>query len=211
MKVNRLKVYVDSLLLANHFSGSYAAKGEKLIKYLEVVKGLAKSFVEFTIMQVPREDNAAADALANLASTLKIPEDIRIPITHILFPAIEESNALNVGSKDAKDPSISKGSWITPIKDFLLNGKIPEGENPRAFRAKVTQFLIIDNILYRKSLAGPYLRCIEDPEIEEVLKDIHEGDYGNHTGGQSIILKDPSDRILLAYYEEGCFRILKEV
>ena len=50
------------------------------------------------------------------------------------------------------------------------------GENPRAFRIKVSQFTILKNMLYKRSLAGPYLRCIEDPEIEEVLRDFHEGD-----------------------------------
>ena len=38
-------------------------------------------------------------------------------------------------------------------------------------------------------MAGPYLRCLEDDEAKEVLKDIHEGDYGNHTGGSSLCSK----------------------
>ena len=58
------------------------------------------------------------------------------------------------------------------------------GENPRAFRIKVSQFTILKNVLYKRSLAGPYLRCIEDPEIQEVLRDFHEGDCGNHTRGR---------------------------
>ena len=38
-------------------------------------------------------------------------------------------------------------------------------------------------------MAGPYLRCLEDNEGKEVLKDIHEGDCGNHTGGRSLCSK----------------------
>ncbi|XP_076955513.1 uncharacterized protein LOC143630356 [Bidens hawaiensis] len=34
---------------------------------------------------------------------------------------------------------------------------------------------------------GPYLKCLEDPETQDVLKDIHEGDCGNHTGGRFMI------------------------
>ncbi|KAJ0947497.1 putative ribonuclease H [Helianthus annuus] len=79
MGVKYLKVFVDSLLITNHFNGSYAVKGEKLTKYLEIVKELALSFVSFSLTQVPREDNTEADALANLGSSLKIPEDISIP------------------------------------------------------------------------------------------------------------------------------------
>ena len=65
MKVKPLQVLVDSLLITNHFNGSYIVKGEKLVKYLEIVKDLAGYFDSFSISQVPREENAEADALAN--------------------------------------------------------------------------------------------------------------------------------------------------
>ncbi|KAJ0521768.1 putative ribonuclease H [Helianthus annuus] len=78
MGIRYLEVYVDSLLITNHFNGSYAVKGEKLTKYLEIVKELALSFVFFSLTQVPREENTEADALANLGSSLKIPEDISV-------------------------------------------------------------------------------------------------------------------------------------
>ncbi|KAF5779193.1 putative integrase, catalytic core, ribonuclease H domain, ribonuclease H-like superfamily [Helianthus annuus] len=187
MGVKYLKVYVDSLLITNHFNGSYAVKGEKLTKYLEIVKELALSFVSFSLTQVPKEDNTEADALANLGSSLKIPEDISIPIIHILAPAkvameIDEDTAV-IPSEEAQSYA---GSWVSPIMKYLQHGEIPMGENPRAFRIKVTQFTILNNVLYKRSLAGPYLRCIEDPEIEEVLRDFHEGDCGNHTGGRAL-------------------------
>ena len=49
LEIRVLQVYVDSLLLANHFNGSYAAC-ERLSKYLQVVKNLAKWFEIFDIM-----------------------------------------------------------------------------------------------------------------------------------------------------------------
>ncbi|XP_076899519.1 uncharacterized protein LOC143553398 [Bidens hawaiensis] len=191
MRIRYLQVYVDSLLMANHFNGSYAVKGEKLIKYLDVVKEQSKSFDSFSIIQVPREENAGADALANLASSLKIPEDTKIPIIHVLSPAIGEQEVGEITTdKDIVplDPlsSSNQGSWILPVKKFIQNGEIPATENPKSFKLKVSQYILLNNILYRKSLAGPYLRCIEDPEIQEVLKDFHEGDCGNHTGGRAI-------------------------
>ena len=99
MKIKYLQVYVDSLLLANHFNGSYAVKGEKLAKYLDIVKKLSLYFETFSILQVPREENAEANALANLASSLRIPSGVKIPIIHILNPAIEEQS-INEISED---------------------------------------------------------------------------------------------------------------
>jgi dsDNA-binding SOS-regulon protein/uncharacterized protein YchJ len=42
MKIKSIQVFVDSLLITNHFNGSYSVKGEKLIKYLEILK---KTFI----------------------------------------------------------------------------------------------------------------------------------------------------------------------
>ncbi|KAJ0930062.1 putative integrase, catalytic core, ribonuclease H-like superfamily, integrase zinc-binding protein [Helianthus annuus] len=95
---------------------------------------------------------------------------------------IEEDTAV-IPSEETQSHS---GSWISPIMRYLQHGEIPMGENPRAFRIKVSQFTILNNVLYKRSLAGPYLRCIEDPEIQEVLRDFHEGDCGNHTGGRAL-------------------------
>ncbi|KAI3784140.1 hypothetical protein L1987_43233 [Smallanthus sonchifolius] len=136
------------------------------------------------------EDNTEADALANLASALKILEGTKIPIIHILSLAIEKINEVSNTKEEAdiQDLEPSQGSWISPIKKYLQDGEIPsEEKNHKAFRMRVSRFIILHNVLYRKSIAGPYLRCLEDPEACEVLKDIHEGDCGNHTGGKALL------------------------
>ena len=107
MKVRYLQIFGDSLLITNHFNRLYAVKGERLIKYLEIVKKLADSFASFSLTQVPREENAGATALANLASPLKVPEDTKIPIIHILLPAITENETTEVEGNNfetSKDP-----------------------------------------------------------------------------------------------------------
>ncbi|KAI3761737.1 hypothetical protein L1987_52158 [Smallanthus sonchifolius] len=192
IKIKYLQVYVDSLLIANHFNDSYVVKGDKLAKYLTIVKQLSMEFEFINITQVPREDNTEADALANLASALKIPEGIKIPIIHILSLAIEKKNEVSNTEEEAdvQDLEPSQGSWILPIKKYLQDGEIPSDEkNHKAFRMRVSRFIILHEVLYRKSIAGPYLRCLEDPEALEVLKDIHEGDYGNHTRGRALFSK----------------------
>ncbi|KAK1432046.1 hypothetical protein QVD17_08935 [Tagetes erecta] len=192
--IRYLQVFVDSLLITNHFNGSYAVKGERLSQYLEIVKKLSRDFVYFKIMQVPREENTEADALANLASSMKIPEGMTIPVIHILEPAIQQegyevrSTSENRDQR-IQDPSEDKVSWTAPIRDYIQHGTIPTNENPKAFRTKVSRYTLINDVLYRQSLAGPYLRCLEEPEIQEVLEDIHGGDCGNHTGGRALFSK----------------------
>ncbi|KAI3827873.1 hypothetical protein L1987_01961 [Smallanthus sonchifolius] len=125
------------------------AEYEALITGLQLTRD-----IKIRYLQVTREDNAEDDALANLASALKIQKE-------------EEA--------DVRDLEPSQGSWILPIKKYLKDGEIPSDEkNHKAFRIRVSSFIILHNVLYRKSFAGPYLRCLEDPEAHEVLKDIHE-------------------------------------
>ncbi|XP_076884522.1 uncharacterized protein LOC143533725 [Bidens hawaiensis] len=118
---------------------------------------------------------------------------------------------LNTEDAVEHDPQANQESLIQPIKKFLQTNEIPKDENPKAFRMKVSQFIILNDILYKKSLAGPYFRCLEDFEIREVLKDIHEGDYGNHTRGRSLFSKIlrtgyywPTMRKYAMFYAQKC-------
>ncbi|GJZ97039.1 reverse transcriptase domain-containing protein [Tanacetum coccineum] len=63
MGVQNVQVNVDSKLVANQVLGTYVAKEENMIKYLEKVKGLVSGFANFSISQVPRSKNKKADAL----------------------------------------------------------------------------------------------------------------------------------------------------
>ena len=66
---------------------------------------------------------------------------------------------------------------MIPIKNYLQTGEIPKNEsNSRTFKTKISKFTLIQDKLYKKSLAGPYLKCLDKSESLEVLRDIHEGD-----------------------------------
>ncbi|GJZ71144.1 reverse transcriptase domain-containing protein [Tanacetum coccineum] len=67
--VRNIRVSVDSKLVANQVLGTYIAKEENMIKYLEKVKSLVSGFASFSISQVPRSQNQKADALSKIAST----------------------------------------------------------------------------------------------------------------------------------------------
>ncbi|GJV08912.1 reverse transcriptase domain-containing protein [Tanacetum coccineum] len=69
MGVQNVQVNMDSKLVANQVLGTYVAKEENMIKYLEKVKGLVSGFANFSISQVPRSKNKKADALSKIAST----------------------------------------------------------------------------------------------------------------------------------------------
>ncbi|KAM0025918.1 putative ribonuclease H domain-containing protein [Helianthus debilis subsp. tardiflorus] len=148
MNIKSLQVYVDSLLITNHFNGSYAVKGERLIEYLEILKKLAGYFDVFTHEQVPGKDNAEADALANLGLSVRIPEGTQIPILHIMYPAVDlfksqDKEIASIKDPDDEYPEEDPKSWTAPILRYLKEGHIPKDENPKALRMKVSRFTII--------------------------------------------------------------------
>nr|GEV54188.1 reverse transcriptase domain-containing protein [Tanacetum cinerariifolium] len=69
MGVKNIQVNVDSKLVANQVLGTYVAKEDNMIKYLEIVKGLVNGFTTFSISQVPRSKTKQADALSKITST----------------------------------------------------------------------------------------------------------------------------------------------
>ncbi|KAK3010569.1 hypothetical protein RJ639_010752 [Escallonia herrerae] len=68
LKVDSLSVHSDSLLVVNHILGDYEARDERMAQYLHLVKTLATKFKNFTIQQIPRDQNTQADTLSRLAS-----------------------------------------------------------------------------------------------------------------------------------------------
>ncbi|GJW47702.1 reverse transcriptase domain-containing protein [Tanacetum coccineum] len=69
MGMKNLQVNVDSRLVVNQVNRTYAVKEDDMIRYLEKVKTLIRSFKAFSIKQIPRSENKKAYALSKIAST----------------------------------------------------------------------------------------------------------------------------------------------
>ena len=81
-------------------------------------------------------------------------------------------------------------TWMTPIIAYLLNGTLPEDENEaRRLMYQLPRYTMLDNKLYRRGFSMPLLKCVAEPEATCILKEIHEGFCGGHTGGHSLTQK----------------------
>ncbi|KAK3019363.1 hypothetical protein RJ639_004337 [Escallonia herrerae] len=68
LKVDSLSVHNDSLLVVNHVLEDYEARDKRMAQYLQLVKTLASKFKNFTIHQIPQDQNTQANTLLRLAS-----------------------------------------------------------------------------------------------------------------------------------------------
>ena len=168
----------DSQLVMGQVNGTYEAKEGRMKKYFEKVLLLVKKFKEANFVQIPREENVEADALVKEASATGAMDEFD-EVQYVLSIDLLEVQQI----EDRKN-------WMTPIISYLKEGKLPEWKDEaRKLRVRTARYLLIDEVLYKRGFSQPYLRCLTSDEVNYVLREIHEGACGNHSGARSFIHK----------------------
>ncbi|GFS45359.1 hypothetical protein Acr_00g0095760 [Actinidia rufa] len=163
-------------------SGDYLAKDGRMMAYLGEVKAASARIKEFKIHQIPWEENKKADALANLASTFEFMTDRCIPLEFLASPSIGAANQI---LQTEQSPM-----WMDEIIAYLQGGTLPTDKlQARRLQYRSARFCIFKGRLYKRSFSGPLLKCLRLEEAEYVLKEIHEGICGNHSGARFGIPK----------------------
>ncbi|XP_073042035.1 uncharacterized protein [Primulina eburnea] len=175
----RVIIYTDSQLVAQQVKGAYEAREEKFVKYLTIIRELSAHFIDWSIEQIPREKNTEGDALTKMAASLS---DYR-------EPGISYHTSL-VSSVDTGPPQTREDNWATPILDYISRSYLPEDvKEASQIKKRAARFVVIKDILYRRSFQGSLLKCISGDESIYVLREIHEGCCGDHLGATSLARK----------------------
>ncbi|KAL0451769.1 UNVERIFIED_CONTAM: hypothetical protein Slati_1155000 [Sesamum latifolium] len=136
-------------------------------------------FHHFQIIQIPREENAKANSLSKLASSL---EDCRT--RHIIIHYLSEAR-----TPLAVQPITTGEDWRTPIIKWI-EGLLPENRWEAArLKTRATCFIMQEHILYKKSYTHPLLRCLSTEEGIHILQEIHSGCCGAHAGTRILANK----------------------
>ncbi|KAK9020395.1 hypothetical protein V6N11_010419 [Hibiscus sabdariffa] len=81
-------------------------------------------------------------------------------------------------------------NWMTPIVKFIVDGEELEDPKKRTkLRNKVTRYMLINMVLYRRSFFQQFLRCLGPNEANYVLREVHEGICEHHMGGWFLAQK----------------------
>ena len=92
----------------------------------------------------------------------------------------------------------SDSSWTAPLVSYLRDGVLPDGKEAarklkvqaaRKLKVQVARFVLIKDVLYKRGFSRPYLRCLGTKEADYVMREVHEGIYGNHSGSRSLVHK----------------------
>ena len=79
---------------------------------------------------------------------------------------------------------------MTPIISYLKDRKLTEGrDKARKLKVKSIRYILMDEVLYKRGFSQPYLRCLAPNQTNYVLREVHEGSCGNHSGAKSLVHK----------------------
>ncbi|XP_030931230.1 uncharacterized protein LOC115957146 [Quercus lobata] len=132
----------DSQLIIGQVNGTCEVKEERMKKYLNRVKRLIKRSKEANFFQIPREENMEADALANVASTDGLVDELDEVqyMSTIDLPEVQQIEG--------------EGNWMTPIIAYLRDGRLPEEKDEvRKLRIISTKYVLIDEVLYKRDFS----------------------------------------------------------
>ncbi|XP_042485901.1 uncharacterized protein LOC122066141 [Macadamia integrifolia] len=140
-----------------------------MAEYEACLMGL-KAAISIGVKRLERDNNRFADALATLASMVDFGPGEQIQpfiIDRRDHPSHQGFvNALTVDGRP----------WFSHIVDFIKEGKYPadasQGDK-RFLRRYATQFILHEDILYKRSFDGVQLECVDEDQAQTILEEVH--------------------------------------
>src|SRR6187397_3664630 len=134
--VKKLRIFGDSSLIINQISKKWKVRSESLDPYQTYLETLTDQLEKVEYTYLPREENQFADALAILASMVRIPTEIeQMPLTiekrhkPAYIQAIEDDEVIQDEEEGEEEP------WYTDILNYVTKGEYPPHADKRAKRA----------------------------------------------------------------------------
>nr|KYP33730.1 Transposon Ty3-I Gag-Pol polyprotein [Cajanus cajan] len=79
---------------------------------------------------------------------------------------------------------------MTGIMNFIVNGSEPaEPIDAKKIRTQVARYSVVTGELYRRGFSTPLLKCLDQQQADYVMREVHEGICGSHSGGRTLAAK----------------------
>ena len=132
---------------------------------------------------MPRTENSRADALAKLAIASQEDLGEMMPVEYLPEPSVSIDNG-------EVSPMMSEWSWMDLIWDYLVEGTLPsDPKEASKLKARSTRFTVHRGTLYKRGFSAPILKSVGKEDASYILREVHEGIYGNHIGARTLVGK----------------------
>uniref|UniRef100_A0A2N9FVJ7 Integrase catalytic domain-containing protein n=1 Tax=Fagus sylvatica TaxID=28930 RepID=A0A2N9FVJ7_FAGSY len=172
------------------------------------ISRLVPKFKYVTFTYTPRAHNHFADALATLASLIKLVEGddvrpLRIETRDIPAYCVCIEECMNV------EAEIDNKPWYYDIKRFIQDREYPSRatENEKKYiRRMAFQFFLSGEILYKRTHDATLLRCVDAEEANRLIQEMHAGLMGAHANGPFLARKIMRAGYYWLTMERDCIR-----
>nr|KYP35322.1 hypothetical protein KK1_043647 [Cajanus cajan] len=81
-------------------------------------------------------------------------------------------------------------TWIIEIMDYIEKGKQPTDPSAaKKLRTQAARYSVVSGEFYRRGFSTPLLKCLDSTQADYVLREVHEGICGSHSGGRTLAAK----------------------
>jgi ribonuclease HI len=185
-------IRTDSKVVTSQIEKEYSAKEPMLMQYLIAARNLKKQFKRFTLQHVERNKNEEVNALAKAAAKGEaLPSDVFYYVIGTL--AVRNTKGLQI-TQDVDGHQIVNlimvEDWRAPITLYLQGHYHPTDRNEaKRLKHRSRDFAIVEGQLYKKGISQPMLKCITETEGLEILREVHSGTCGSHSGPRALAAK----------------------
>ena len=205
--IKQLQVFGDSALVIYQLRGEWETRNSKLIPYQRKIAEMAKQFEEISFEHMPREQNQLPDALATLASLIRLDTSLKVRSFNITIQETPAHCMATDGTSTKEKP------WFHDIREYLLKQSYPEEASEsekRNIRRSAANYFLDGSILYKRNYNMVLLRCVDKDEATKITKEVHEGDCGSHSSGHTLARQIMRMGYYWATMENDCVKYVRE-
>ncbi|XP_072061941.1 uncharacterized protein [Arachis hypogaea] len=182
----KVVVFIDSQVVTSQISGEYKGKDPNMKRYLNKTLDYLRRFSETEVKHITQDLNSRADALSKLASTKPGGNNRSLIQETLQEPSITKTEV----KQDVLEVSGLDIGWITPLIEYIKFDILPKEEKEtKKIRREAQNYTLVKNILYRRGMSTPSLKCVPTSKTAEVLEEVHNGICGNHLEARSLVKK----------------------
>nr|GEX67298.1 reverse transcriptase domain-containing protein [Tanacetum cinerariifolium] len=161
----------------------YLAAAKEAVSAVLMMERDRKQMPIYFVSRALQGENKKADVLSKMASTSFAHLSKQVLVEELKEKSIDEREVLAVVEEEGR-------TWVTPIYEYLMEEILTEEKKKaRAIRRKAGRYAVINEILYKSSFLGSWLRCAGPLQANYVLREIHEGSCNMHAGPRSVVAK----------------------
>ena len=200
--IRQMEVFGDSNLVFKQIQGDWKTRDVKLRSYHTHLELLVARFDDLRYVHLPRVQNRFVDVLATLASSVDISIDVVVrPL--LIELRFAPTYCCLIGEIEVQDDL----PWYHDIYQFLRSDtylEVATTKDRRALRQLATRFVICGDTLYRRSVDGMLLLCLDRDSADCMMREVHGGVCGPHMGRHMLARKIMRTSYFWLTMETGC-------